>query len=79
MGRASDYDGLDIKLLILVGWDRSVLSHRGSTGVFSFAPELVSYWAPRDLNRRAAYSICESSFYIHHGVYHDLFASMMIH
>ena len=39
----------------------------------SFAPELVSYWAPRDLHRRAAYSFCESSFLIHHGVHHDLF------
>ena len=40
---------------------------------FSFAPELVSYWAPRDLHRRAAYSFYESSFLIHHGIYHDLF------
>ena len=38
-----------------------------------FAPELVSNLAPRDLHRRAAYSICESSFLIHHGGYHDLF------
>ena len=44
------------------------LAHRGS-----FALELVSYWAPSDLYRRAAYSICEFSFLIHHGVYHDLF------
>ena len=29
--------------------------------------------APRDLHRRAAYSFCESSFLIHHGIYHDLF------
>ena len=29
---------------------------------FSVAPELVSYWAPRDLHRRAAFSVCESSF-----------------
>ena len=41
--------------------------------IFSFAPELVSYFAPRDLHRRAAYLICESSFLIHHGVYQDLF------
>ena len=40
---------------------------------FSFAPELVSYLAPRDLHRRAAYSFCESSFLILHGSYHDLF------
>ena len=38
----------------------------------SFAPELVSYWAPEDLHRRVAYSFCESSFLIHHGIYHDL-------
>ena len=29
---------------------------------FFFAPELESYLAPRDFHRRAAYSICESSF-----------------
>ena len=40
---------------------------------FSVAPELVSYLAARDLHRRAAFSICESSFLIHHGVYHDSF------
>ena len=28
---------------------------------------------PRDLHRRAAYSICESWFLIHQDVYHDLF------
>ena len=39
----------------------------------SFASELVSYWAPRDRHRRAAYSLCESSFLIHHGIHHDLF------
>ena len=33
----------------------------------------VSYFVPRDLHRRAAYSICESSFLIHQDVYHDLF------
>ena len=51
----------------------SCLAHRGPTGVFSFAPELVSYLASRDLHRRAAYSICESSFLIHRGGYRDLF------
>ena len=40
---------------------------------FSFAPELVGYSAPRDLHRRAAYSICESWFLIHRDVYRDLF------
>ena len=52
----------DIKLFILVGWGRS-FANRSSTGVF-----LVSYWTPRDLHRRAAYSICEYSFLIHHGI-----------
>ena len=47
-------------------------THRGPTGVF-LAPELVGYSAPRDLHRRAAYSICESWFLIHQDVYHDLF------
>ena len=44
------------------------LTHRGQ-----LAPELVGYSAPRDLLRRAAYSICESLFLIHQDVYHDLF------
>ena len=43
----------------------------GSNWCFSFAPELVGYSAPRDLHRRAAYSICESLFLIHQDVYHD--------
>ena len=73
VGRASDSnDGPDLKLYILVGWDRSFLSP-GSNWCFSFAPELVGYSAPRDLHRRAAYSICESWFLIHQDVYHDLF------
>ena len=45
----------------------------GSNWCFSFAPELVGYSAPRDLHRRAAYSVCESWFLIHQDVYHDLF------
>ena len=40
---------------------------------FSFAPELVGYSAPRDLHRRAAYSICESWVFIHQDVYLDLY------
>ena len=44
----------------------------GSNWCFSFAPELVGYSAPRDLHRRAAYSVCESWFVIHQDVYHDL-------
>ena len=34
---------------------------------------IKTYSAPRDLHRRAAYSICESWFLIHQDVYHDLF------
>ena len=60
---------------ILVGWDRSFLSVAWPIGVqlvfFFLLPELVRYLAPKDLHRRAAYSICESSFLIPHG-YHDL-------
>ena len=71
------YDGPDIKLFILVvGARASCLSCLGPPGInwcFTFAPEFVKYLAPRDLHRRAAYSICESSFLNHHGVYHDLF------
>ena len=35
-----------------------LLGPPGSNWCFSFAPKLVSYSAPRDLHRRAAYSIC---------------------
>ena len=34
-----------------------LLDAPGFNWCFSFAPEIVSYWAPRDLYRRAAYSI----------------------
>ena len=70
------YDGPDLKLFILVGWGQTsclLLDPPGSNWCFSFAPELVGYSAPRDLHRRAAYSICESWFLIHQDVYHDLF------
>ena len=46
-----------------------LLGPPGSNWCFSFAPELVSYSAPRDLHRRAAYSVCESWFLIHQDVY----------
>ena len=51
------YDGPDLKLFILGGWSRSFFSVAWPTGVqlVSFAPELVSYSAPRGLHRRAAY------------------------
>ena len=44
-------------------------SPSGSTWCFSYAPDL----APRDLCRRTAYCISESSFWIHHGGYHNAF------
>ena len=44
----------------LAGASCLLLGPPGSNWCFSFAPELVSYSAPRDLHRRAAYSICES-------------------
>ena len=61
------YDGPDLKLFILVGAGASclLLGPPGSNWCISFAPELVSYSAPRDHHRRAAYSICESWFLIH--------------
>ena len=62
-----------LKLLVGTGASCLLLDPPGFNWCFSFAPELVSYLAPRDLHRRAAYSICESSFLIHHGIYHDLF------
>ena len=52
---------------------RVIAGPPGSNWCFSFAPELVGYSAPRDLHRRAAYSICESWVLIHQDVYHDLF------
>ena len=50
-----------------------LLGPPGSNWCFSFAPELVGYSAPRDLYRRAAYSICESWVLIHQDVYLDLY------
>ena len=49
------------------------LADRGSTGVLSFAPGFIKLFGPRDLHRRAAQSICESSFLIHQGGNHYLF------
>ena len=56
-------------------WARASCLLLGPPGsnCFSFAPKLVGYSAPRDLHRRATYSICESWFLIHQDVYHDLF------
>ena len=64
---------LDLHLSVANGFVSSNRGPPGSNWCFSFAPELVGYSAPRDLHRRAAYSICESLFLIHHDVYHDLF------
>ena len=59
--------GLITNLLIVwkISFEKAVqLAHQGFNWCFSFAPELVSYWALRDLHRRAAYSICESTFFL---------------
>ena len=85
VGRASDYDDPDIhvKLFILVGWGRSFLSVAWPTGV-----QLVDFFcsgvskllgAQGSPSSGSLYSFCESSFWIHHGIYHDIFLSMMIH
>ena len=66
IGYASE---LNFKSFLLV----SINSFLDDFWCFSFAPELVGYSAPRDLHRRAAYSVCESWFLIHQDVYHDLF------
>ena len=53
--RASDYDGPDIKLFILVGWDRSFficcLVHRGSTDdLLLLQISSCVVWQTRDLH-----------------------------
>ena len=50
--------------LVGAGASCLLLGPPGSDWCFSFAPELVGYSAPRDLRRRAAYSVCESWFLI---------------
>ena len=54
----------------------SVVWPTGVQLMFSFAPELVSYSAPRDLHLRAAYSICESWFLIHQKISYDEHSSV---
>ena len=50
------------------------LAHRGSTGGFLLLQIFRDvFFAPRDLHWQAAYCICEPSFLIHHGGYHNLF------
>ena len=78
VGQASRlYDGPDLKLFILVGWDRSFLSVAWPTGVqlvFFFCSGVSRlFGAQADFHRRAAYSICESWFLIYQDVYRDLF------
>ena len=50
-----------------------LLGSPGFSWCFSFAPDFQCYWAPRGLRRQVAYLVCEFSFLIHHGGYHDLF------
>ena len=45
-------------LLVRTGASCLLLGQPGFNWCFSFAPVSVSYSAPRDLHRRAAYSIC---------------------
>ena len=73
--RASDYT-MGQRYSFYLIWAGASCLLRGPPGFnwcFSFAPELVSYFAHWDLHRRAAYLICEFSFLIHHGGDHDLF------
>ena len=48
------------------------MAHRGSSGVFLLLLVSVSYSAPRGLVEQLTESD-ESSFFIHHDGYHDLF------
>ena len=75
VGRASDVS--DIKLFVLVGWDRSFLSVAWPTGV-----QLVFFFCFgfQQVIRRPGISTVgqltesvEFSFFIHLGDYHDLF------
>ena len=72
-GPASNSDGPDLKLCILVGWDRSFLSVAWSTGV-----QLVFFFCSRFsvmLFGAQCSCICESSVFIHHGGLLYLFVS----
>ena len=69
------YDDPDIKLSILVGWDRSFLSDAWPSGV-----QLVFFFCSgfQQVIRRPGIFIFgqlteSASFFIHHGGYHDLF------
>ena len=52
------------------------LAHRGSTAVFRLLNFTISCLAPMDFNGWTTYCICESSFLIHLGDYHNLFVSL---
>ena len=53
------------------------LAHRGSAGVFLSLQIMQIFikvvWHPGISSRRVAYCLCQSSFLIHHGTYHNLF------
>ena len=55
MGRASDSMMARLKAIHFSWLGPELIGPPGSNWCFSFAPELVSYSAPRDLHRRAAY------------------------
>ena len=77
VGRASDYDGPDIKLLILVRWGRCFLSVDWPTGVqlvfFLLHRVSVSYSASGISIVGQLTESVVSSFLIHPDGYHDLF------
>ena len=54
------------------------LAYQGSAGVFFFCSGVIKLFGAQGSPSSAAYSICQSSFLIHHGGYHD-FLSLMIH
>ena len=62
-----------LKLFILFGWGRNFLNVACLTGVLLLQIFSDVVWRQVLSIRRAAYCICESSFLIHLGRYHDLF------
>ena len=72
VGRASDYDGPDLNLFILVGSGRNFLSVACPTGMqlgFSFAPGFSKLFS---IVGQLTESV-ESSFLIHQDVYHHVY------
>ena len=50
------------------------LAHRGSAGVFLSLQIFINVvWHRGISSRRVAYCLCQSSFLIHHGNYHNSF------